>query len=93
MWDKDYTKHKGKTHSELNGVIQKAFQPLIDVLESNFEFHKLELLIEAGQDIPAFRYDALEAEFCKFMEKMLTILSLYGKLRDQFNIKEMLDLL
>lgn len=91
-WDKNYNKHKGKVHSELNGVIQKAFQPLIKVLESNFEFHKLELLMEK-QEIPQFRFDALEDEFCKHMEALLTILTYHGKLRQEFEMKRMLNLL
>jgi len=53
-FDKDYIKHKKNVHPEINGFIQKAFIPLVNVLESNMEFHKLEKLIAKGAEIPEF---------------------------------------
>lgn len=93
QFDKNYTKHKSKTYKELNEIIQRAFQPLVNVLNANLEFHKLEQLMLKDSEIPMFRHKALEHEFCQHMEKMLTILTDHGKLRDEFNIQRMLDLL
>ena len=92
-FEKNYNKHKTKTHVEFNGFIQKAFIPLVNILEANFEFHKIEELMKKDETIPDFRYNALEAEFCKHCEALLTILTNHGKLRQEFNIQRMLDLL
>ena len=53
-FDKDYIKHKKNVHPEIDGFIQTAFIPLVNVLESNMEFHKLEKLIKNGAEVPDF---------------------------------------
>jgi len=78
QFDKNYTKHKTKTYKELNDIIVRAFQPLVNVLNANLEFHKLEQLMLKDPEIPMFRHKALEHEFCQHMEKMLTILKENG---------------
>ncbi len=93
LFDKNYTKHKKKYHAELQKIIDTAFDPLKKVLHSNIEFHKLELLMLKDPDIPMFRHKALEEQFCIHMEKLLTILTDHGKLREEFNIQRMLDIL
>ena len=59
---------------------------MINVLFANLEFHKLEQLMLKDPEIPMFRHKALEHEFCQHMEKMLTILTDHGKLKQEFNI-------
>lgn len=92
-FDSMYKTHIKKTFPEINKIIQQSFDPLKNALHSNLEFHKLEMLIEEGEEIPEFRYLALEEQFCIHMTKLLTILTDYGELRKEFNIKRMLDLL
>jgi hypothetical protein len=58
-FDKSYQKHSKAVHTEINGFIQHAFIPLIESLEANSEFDKLEELMKK-EEIPDFRYKALE---------------------------------
>jgi len=94
-FDKDYIKHKKNVHPEINGFIQTAFIPLVNVLESNMEFHKLEKLIKNGAEIPDFRVKALEEKFCGYMEVLFKILTNHssGKFKDEYNIQRMLNIL
>jgi len=94
-FDKNYTKHKKKkgVHDQLSEFISTAFIPLVNVLESNYEFHKLEEIMKNDDTIPTFRFDALETNFCKFMMELLRILTEHGKLRQDYNIQRMLNLL
>jgi len=61
---------------------------LVNVLESNMEFHKLEKLIKNGADVPDFRVKALEEKFCEHMEVLFKILTNHsnGKFKDEYNI-------
>ena len=38
-------------------------KPLMDLIVSNLNFYNLENMIEKGEDVPDFRYNALETEF------------------------------
>ena len=51
------------------------------------------MMIQDGEEVPDFRYNALEEQFCIHMEKLLTILTDYGELRKEFKIQRMLNLL
>lgn len=62
-FDKTYLKHMKKTHPEVQDIITNAITPLLNLLESNYDFHKLEELIKSKEDIPSFRYNALEDKF------------------------------
>lgn len=62
-FDKQYLKHQKKTHPDVQNIISAAIQPILDVLESNYNFHKIEELKKKNHDIPSFRYDALEDMF------------------------------
>lgn len=42
--------------------------------------------------MPDFRFNALEDKFCLTMTRLLTILTDFGKLREEFNMKRMLEL-
>jgi hypothetical protein len=65
-WDKVYVKHIKTSYPEMSAHHAKAMLPLTNLIESNINFHKLELMIAAKEDVPEFRYKALEEEFCKF---------------------------
>lgn len=92
-FDKQYMKHIKKTHPEVQEIISTAVQPLLDVLESNYEFHKLEELMKTNTEIPKFRHNALEDKFCGHLEIICKVLEDHGKLEDIYDIKRMLNLL
>jgi uncharacterized short protein YbdD (DUF466 family) len=92
-FDKTYIKHMKKTHPEVQEIITNAITPLLNLLESNYNFHKLEELIKTKEDIPSFRYNALEDKFCEHMEIICKVLENHGKLQDIYDIKRMLNLL
>lgn len=62
-FDKQYMKHVKKTHPDVQVIISSAIKPILDILESNYNFHKIEEMIKKGNDIPQFRYNALEDMF------------------------------
>lgn len=63
-FEKDYVRHSKKTHPEISSIIiEPAITPLMNLLESNYNFHKLEELIKKKHEIPNFRYSALEDKF------------------------------
>lgn len=93
-FDKDYIRHMKKTHPEISEIIiEPAIGPLMNLLESNYNFHKLEELIKKKLDIPDFRFHALEDRFCEHLEIICTVLKEHGNLKDTFAIKRMLNLL
>ena len=93
-FDKDYVRHSKKTHPEINQIIiEPAITPLMNLLESNYNFHKWEELIKKKLEIPSFRYNALEDKFCEDFEIICTVLKEHGNLKDTFAIKRMLNLL
>ena len=65
-WDKVYVKHIKTSYPEMSANHAKAMLPLTNLIESNLNFHKLELMIAAKEEVPEFRFKALEEEFCKF---------------------------
>lgn len=85
-----YNKHIKNTYKEMSGIHQTAMGPLTKLLESNLSFHQLEQMINKGEDVPNFRYVALETEFSKFLTGILEILKTYGTLQYHFNIPQML---
>lgn len=93
LFDKQYLKHVKKTHPDVNIIVSSAITPLLDVLESNYNFHKLEELIKKKTEIPIFRFRALEDRFCEHMEIICTTLKEHGDLKQTFAIKRMLNLL
>ena len=92
-FDKQYMKHIKKTHPDVQAIIDIAIEPILNILDSNENFHKIEELIKKGHSIPDFRYNALEDKFCENMETICTILKEHGNLKDTFAIKRMLNLL
>lgn len=61
-------------------------KPLNHLVEANLNFYRLEQMIEAKKEVPKFRYQALEVEFCKFLTGVLDIFKEYGDLKDHYNI-------
>jgi len=85
-FDKLYVKHIKSGYVEMNAIHMAAFKPLTNLLESNLNFHFLEL-IEKKKDVPVFRHDALETKFCEHMTVLCEVFKNYGELKDYFNIK------
>jgi len=81
-WDKYYVKHSSNkgTYAEINAIHESAMKPLIEVITSNLNLHRLENMMKAKMEVPKFRIEALEFEFCRFMTDICDILKTYGTL-------------
>ena len=77
-FDKLYTKHTKAIYPEISGIQAKAMLPLTLLIESNLAFHRLELQILAKEEIPVFRFKALEFEFSKFFTGVCEIFKEFG---------------
>jgi hypothetical protein len=65
-----------------------AMKPLTDLMESNLNFHYLELQ-EKNKDIPSFRHEALETKFQEHMTILCGIFENYGRLKPyHYDIKQ-----
>jgi len=85
-----YNKHIKTSYKEMSVVHATAMSPLTKLLDANVNFHQLELMKERGDDVPDFRYNALETEFSKFLTGILEILKTFGTLHQSFDIPQML---
>ena len=92
-FDKSYVKHAKSIFPEMNAIHMAAMKPLTLLIEANSNFHKLEIMIKDKKEVPAFRYDALETEFCKYLTGVCQIFRDYGQLQDHFDIRQMLKVL
>jgi len=92
-WDKLYMKHMKTTYIEMNTIHMAAMKPLTELLESNLNFHYLEL-IEKKKEVPSFRHEALEEKFAGHLSRLCYIFKEFGSLKDRYiNIKQMLHVL
>ena len=87
-FDKYYVKHSSNkgTYSEINEIHVKTMQPLMDLINANLNFYRLENMIKAKMEVPGFRHKALEDEFSKFTTGICDIFKTYGTLMDHYNI-------
>ena len=87
-WDKFYVKHSSNkgTYNEINLIHETAMKPLIELITSNLNYHRLENMIKAKMDVPEFRQQALEFEYCRFMTDICDILKQYGTLEQTYDI-------
>eukprot|EP00347_Sterkiella_histriomuscorum_P002631 403367399 len=91
-FDKMYLKHIKNGYIEMNQIHMTAMKPLTNLLESNLNFHYLEL-IEKKKEVPSFRHEALEEKFSDHLTRVCEIFRDYGNLKDPFHIKQMLHVL
>lgn len=80
----------------MNGHHMKAMQPLMNLVEANLNYSNLENMEKNKAqypDVPFFRHQALEEEFCKYLTGVCEIFKDYGELKDHFDIKQMLKIL
>jgi hypothetical protein len=80
-WDKFYVKHSSKkgSYEEIATIHEASMKPLMELVVANVNFYQLEQMIKKNQ-VPDFRYKALEFEFCKFLTGVCVILKEYGTL-------------
>ena len=81
-WDKLYVKHSSKkgSYEEVNAIHENSMKPLTELITANGRFHRLECMIKDKKEVPAFRHEALEFEFCRFMTGVCVILKEFGTL-------------
>lgn len=91
-FDKLYTKHIKSAYVEMNAIHTQAMKPLSELLESNRNFHFIEEQMKK-KEVPKFRFEALEEKFIIHMTKVCEIFTTYGRLKESFNIKQMLAIL
>lgn len=63
-WDKVYVKHIKAAYPEMSKHHSEMVEPLTRLINSNLNFYKLEQMIARKEEVPPFRYNALETEFC-----------------------------
>lgn len=73
-FDKLYMTHIKTSHIEMNNIHVSAMKPLVNLMESNLNFHYLELIEKKRNDVPQFRHEALET---KFIEHLTIICQLF----------------
>ena len=62
-FDKLYVKHIKSGFVEMSAIHQKAMQPLVELMNSNYNFHALEQMEKKHSDLPSFRKEALSEKF------------------------------
>ena len=77
---------------EMSVIHSTAMKPLTDLLESNRNLHFIEELMKK-KEVPKFRFEALEEKFIGHMTKVCEIFTSYGRLKESYNIKQMLHIL
>ena len=98
-WDKAYLKHMKSTNPELSQIHTQAMLPLVNLMESNFNFYNfLRIRSTTQPDLPDFRHKALEEKFIEHFTKVCDILAVYPaldekKLDDPYDIQQMLEVL
>ena len=92
-WDKAYLKHMKSTNPELSQIHTQAMLPLVNLMESNFNFYNfLRIRSTTQPDLPDFRHKALEEKFIEHFTKVCDILAVYPaldekKLDDPYDIQ------
>lgn len=98
-WDKAYLKHMKSTNPELKDIHTTAMLPLVNLMESNFNFYNfLRMKRSSHPDLPEFRHKALEERYIEHFTKICDILAAFPsldekKLEDPYDIAQMLDVL
>ena len=92
-WDKIYVKHQKNINKEILSIHDAAFKPLFELWEANLNFHNINKMIDKNIEVPVFRFEALEEQFVQKMTKICEIFTLFGKLENPYNIRQMLEVL
>ena len=92
-------KHAKNTNPELALIHSTALAPLVNLMESNFNYYNFLNLKKTNPDLPDFRHKALEEKFIEYFTKVCDILAAFPsrdddkKLDDHYDIGQMLDVL
>lgn len=78
---------------ELGAITKEVAVPLTNLFESNFNFYNINEMIKKGQKCPDFRLKALEEKFVMHMKRVQELFRDFGKLEDEFDIQQQLDVL
>ena len=91
-WDKHYVKHMRNTNPELSLIHTQALKPLVDLMESNFNYYNFLILKENNPDLPDFRYRALEEKFVEHFTKVCDILAAFPSRDDNLKLDQPYDI-
>lgn len=72
-WDKHYVKHARSTNPELAEIHKEALNPLVQLMEANFNYYNFKNLLKNNPDLPEFRRKALEEKFIVWLTKVCDI--------------------
>ena len=93
-WEKKYHKHAKTVNPEMNAIHMGCMKPLCNLMDSNRDLYNFKELERKGKEsLPAFRAIALEEKYIEHFTKICEILSVYGRLKDYYDIRQMLTVL
>lgn len=92
-WDKLYVKHMKAIFPEMDKIHQQAMEPLNKLIDANVNYYRLEQMIKEKREVPIFRKNALELEFCNHFTVICNIFRDFGDLKDHFDIVQMMKTL
>jgi hypothetical protein len=92
-WDVTYMRHAKSFNPEMNAIHTTAMKPLVDLWAANLNLFNINNMINAGVQVPNFRFNALEEQFVLKLTKVCEIFNNHGKLNPTFNIRQMLEIL
>ncbi len=92
-WDVTYVRHAKSFNPEMNAIHTTAMKPLADLWAANLNLFNINNMINAGVQVPNFRFNALEEQFVLKLTKVCEIFNNHGKLNPTFNIRQMLEIL
>ena len=92
-WDKLYVKHMKAIYPEMNAIHNQAMEPLNKLVDANVNYYRLEQMIKEKREVPVFRKNALELEFCNHFTVICNIFRDFGELKEHFDIVQMMKTL
>ena len=92
-WDKHYVKHAKNTNPELAQIHTAALQPLVNLMESNFNYYNFLRLKAMNPELPDFRHKALEEKFVEHFTKVCDILAAFPSREDDLKLETPYDIL
>lgn len=84
---KPSTKSKQYSHDEMAGYHKTAMTPLVELMDSNWNFKKHEIMMEKDKSLPVFRFNALEERFVVDFTNFNNVIKQYGNLKDYYDIR------
>jgi len=77
----------------MNAIHMQCMKPLLEMWAANLNLYNINNMIKRGDEVPNFRFNALEEEFVKKMSEICRIFSKHGKLDMPYDIRQMLEIL